>query len=538
MAIREFAADKKRARVCFLGAMPDPDQLDYFKRRGYEPVRLTAQALSPTELAVTDSVVLTQHRSNLKSVYGELARHAEQLLAFDCRIYVRVAAGVELQGRERTTVVNALRRLRLPGAGLRPKERDTLDRDIREREGTPLAPYVYICDSAWTWDTIAQAIADNPAGDPPNLSLLPEAFAAEGGRIKLDPESTLLLQRAFSDCDEVHLRRMQDGLSGVSVFRAYAKLTSGLEGRWPALYFVKLGARSAIGREYFNYRAHALQYIPFNLAPRLSLERCGLGARQGIIVGDFVDQAEALRDAACAGRSMHALGTLFSRTLAAWRHDAKRDDTRSIGQALDEFLPETLRIPRERVALMLRHFSAKPNLPEMRRLLAQCGAKPVLVGTIHGDLNPSNVLVRLSDAILIDFEKLREGRPLVYDAASVEAGLLVDGFALDKKRQLKKWLRSIEPLYDSHELFEWHTPCHPKDGSSWFYDCVRQIRLQARPLELAPGQYAAALAVALIRKSCNEHIFKDRRDSLRAAAYVLGERVLRLLTTPAGRGSL
>jgi len=534
MAISEFAAAKKRTRVCLWGEMPDTSGLEEFTARGFLPEPFTVPKRAPKELAVTDSVVLSQDANNLKKVYRDLERYALKLLAFDCRIYVRVASGVNLQGRERTTVVNAIRRLRLPGAALRREEWDSLDSDLREREGFPLAPYICVCDASWTWGVIAQMIADNPAGDPPNLDLQPEAVTAKGAKLKLNTESTLLVQRAFADCSEVHLRRMQDGLSGVNVFRAYAKLTAGLDAKWPASYFVKIGARSTIGREYFNYQGHALEYIPFYLAPRLTLLRCGLGAREGIIVGDFVEQAEPLRDSASAGRSIHALGTLFSRTLAAWRHDAKKDEIRSIGQVLAEFLPLGWDVPAARKEILMRDFGVTPDVSGIRQLLTKCNAKPVLIGTIHGDLNPSNILIRLSDAILIDFEKLREGQPLVYDAASVEAGLLVDGFAADN-REPKEWLESIDSLYDSYKLFEWRIPCHPKDGSSWFYDCVRQVRLQAKQVELQTGQYATALAIALVRKSCNEHIFRDRRDTLRAAAYVLGERILKLVVTEYGK---
>lgn len=527
MAITEFAEAKKRTRVCFWGEMPDNAGRDAFVKRGYRPESFAVKFRSPRELAVTDSVVLTQQAGNLKRIYRDLERYAHKLLEFDCRIYVRVASGQNLQGQERTTVVNAIRRLRLPGAGLIRTEWETLVPEHQEREGYPLAPYVCVCDASWTWDVIAQMIADNPAGEPPNLDLVPVAMNAKGKKLTLSREKTLLVQRAFSDCGDVHLRQMQDGLSGVNVFRAYVKLSAGLEGKWPASYFVKVGERKKIGAEYFKYQAHALKYIPFNLAPRLTLERCGLGAREGIIVGDFVEQSEALRDAACTGRSVHALGTLFSRTLAAWRHNARKDNERSIPQALSHLLPAGIDIPEERKAL-IRSFGAEPDLPQIRRLLDGCNAKPTLIGTIHGDLNASNILIRLSDAILIDFEKLEGGQPLLYDAASVEAGLLVDGFANDT-RDLGEWLKSIESLYESHEMFEWRIPCHPKDGSAWFYDCVRQIRLQARQLELEKGQYATALALAFVRKSCNEHIFRNRRDYLRAAAYVLAERILKFV---------
>lgn len=528
MAIKEYSEDKKRTRVCFWPQVPDNAGCEPFTRRGYKLESFAVKFRAPRELAVTDSIVMTQPLANLKGIYRDLERWAPTLLEFDCRIYVRVASGENLQGQERTTVVNAIRRLRLPGAGLTRAEWETLAPEQQEREGYPLAPYVFVCDASWNWEDIAQSLADNPAGDSPNLDLVPDALNAKGKKLKLNCESTLLIQRAFADSEEVHLQQMQDGLSGVNVFRAYSRQAAGLEeDKWPTSYFVKIGTRKQIAAEYLKYQVHALEYIPFNLAPRLTLERCGLGAREGIIVGDFVEQSEALRDVACAGRSAHAVGTLFSRTLTAWRHAAKKDDKRSIPEALSYLLPAGIDIPDKRKA-RIRSLGTTANLEQIRRLLTKCDAKPILIGTIHGDLNTSNILIRLSDAILIDFEKLEEGRPLLYDAASVEAGLLVDAFAYDK-RTLEDWFRSIELLYDSHEMFEWRVPCHPKDGSAWFYDCVRQIRLHARQLELKKGQYATALALAFVKKSCNEHIFRGRRDDLRAAAYVLGERILKLV---------
>jgi hypothetical protein len=527
VAIKEFSEAKKRTRVCFWRQMPDKAGREAFTMRGYRPESFAPEFWAPRELAVTDSVVMTQQVANLKRIHRDLERCARTLLDFDCRIYVRVASGHNLQGQERTTVVNAIRRLRLPGAGLTPAEWESLAPEQQEREGYPLAPYVCVCDASWTWEVIAQLIADNPAGDSPNLDLVPDALSANGKKHRLSRESTLLVQRAFADSGEVHLRQMQDGLSGVNVFRAYSKPAAGLEGKWPASYFIKIGARNKIAAEYLKYQVHALKYIPFNLAPRLTLDRCGLGARDGIVVGDFVEESEALRDVACAGRSVHALGTLFSRTLAAWRHDARKDNERSITQALSYLLPAGIDIPDKRKVL-ITSLGTTADLKQIRRLLDKCDAKPILIGTIHGDLNASNILIRLSDAIVIDFEKLEEGRPLLYDAASVEAGLLVDGFAKDT-RNLEDWFKSIESLYDSHDMFDWRVPCHPMDGSAWFYDCVRQIRLHAKQLELQKGQYATALALALVKKSCNEHIFHDRRDQLRAAAYVLGERILKLV---------
>jgi Ternary complex associated domain 9 len=150
---------------------------------------------------------------------------------------------------------------------------------------------------------------------------------------------------------------------------------------------------------------------------------------------------------------------------------------------------------------------------------------PVLAGPIHGDLHATNVLVRGSDAIVIDFEKSEDGKPLLYDAASLEAGFLVDGFRTDE-RSNTDLIASIERLYQGGVVLNWTAPHHPNDPSAWFYDCVRQIRIHGNYLECKPGQYGTALALALVKKACNPDVFDDQRERLRAIAYLLSERIL------------
>jgi hypothetical protein len=135
-------------------------------------------------------------------------------------------------------------------------------------------------------------------------------------------------------------------------------------------------------------------------------------------------------------------------------------------------------------------------------------------------------LIRSTDAIVIDFEKFLRQKPMLYDSASLEGGLLVEGFVNDK-RTPHDWLSSIEPLYEKGAILGWSDPCHPTDPSAWFYDCVRQIRVYARQLECQPGQYSAALALCLIKKACNLRSFDSKRETLRAAAYFLAEKILK-----------
>ncbi len=527
MPIREFSSGGPRRRIVCVGDLPSDSEQAAFTDRGYQLLPFSPTLLTePAELAALDSVVFSQRAKAPTQVVRHLEQYVPRLLDNDCRVYVRVATSKVLQNHGRAIVVGALRRLRLPVGELTPQERASIPPQEREREGLPLAPFVYVCEPGYTWPRIAQLISTNPAGRSPNTGLRIDVVDSRGRQIVLGETRELLLKRAFDNCEAVHLRQMQDGLSGVVVFRALAEHAGGLEGSgWPVLYFVKIGDRQKITDEYEKYQGHALLYIPFNLGPRLTLERCGLGAHEAIIVGDFVEQAEALKNCASGGRAAHALSNLFNRTLRAWHNAAEGQNSRTVFECLAERYPTE--IPDEREPL-IRAYGGTHSLQYLRSVLEQVKAKPVLIGTIHGDLNASNVLIRGGDAIVIDFEQLTEGMPLVYDAASVEAGLFVDGFAEDPREPLAI-LESIAPLYQSKQLFDWLKPCHPKDGSSWFYECVRLVRLQAQQFQLAPDQYATALAFAYIKKACNKHVFCDRRDELRALGYVFAERIVELI---------
>jgi hypothetical protein len=153
---------------------------------------------------------------------------------------------------------------------------------------------------------------------------------------------------------------------------------------------------------------------------------------------------------------------------------------------------------------------------------------PVRMGPIHWDLHASNVLVRGSDAIVIDFLSNKEG-PVLYDAACLEASLLIDGFDKDSDSptwDVGVWLESIEPLYRDVSLREPPDHPHPKVKSSWFHACVRQIRLHALRMECKSGQYAGALAIALLKKASKDFGASPGEESRRAVAYLLAERIL------------
>jgi hypothetical protein len=148
-------------------------------------------------------------------------------------------------------------------------------------------------------------------------------------------------------------------------------------------------------------------------------------------------------------------------------------------------------------------------------------------------MHATNVIVRHGDAILIDFEKLEQHYPLTYDPASLEGGLLVEGFIKDLKRKRFKpteLVQLIEPLYEQSALKGTApTHCRPGDPTEWYFDAVNQIRTLSWAAENEPGQYALTLALCLIRKGCNIHesLEAEAPSTSRAIAFFFGEKILR-----------
>lgn len=539
MTIREFSPAPLRKRIGFVGKLPVEAQ-ETFEKRGYTCYVFDEDTSKDAdELKSTDSVVLTQTLDAPYHIRQELGQFA-QILNHDCRLYIRYAPS----GGHKEVVLRALNRLQLPPSGfVETTDARFFDRSWFEGPNAPiLAPFAHILQSGNNWDFLANLIVNNPAGPAPRTDLEIIARDAEHGRLSLSDEDELLLKRAFWNCSSVSLMAKMNGLSGVAAFEAFAHL-EGDDNRagstWPYRYFVKLGPRTKVAREYDKYRTTALENVPYHLGPRLRMDRCVLGRSKGLIVSDYVAGAETLRDCAREGRAVPAIGNLFNLTLLAWRRAANSDD-RPLQESLVEKLPDE--IPDHREQLM-RSYGAKKTLAELKELFTTADPnKPVLTGVIHGDLHATNVLVRMGDAVIIDLERIGQGMPLLFDAASLEGGLFVDGFIGDR-RSAKEVLESLEKLYTYEALGHDDPSCHPGDGSAWFVDSVRQIRMQARQMELKPRQYGWALAAVFLKKACNPEDFRTEdeingtlpatrltREAVRALAFVLAERILSQLS--------
>jgi hypothetical protein len=357
------------------------------------------------------------------------------------------------------------------------------------------------------WSELADTVVAHPPGDAPSQTLTIDGVA------ELSASHETLVRRAFHDCKEVHLVRQSEGRSGVNVYGAYAQLSGGLFGEWPLPYFVKIGDRRKVFLEFQNYEGRVDPYVPFHLGPHLVRERCCLGAGDGIIVGDFVEESESLSTCASTGRAAAAIACLFDRTLRGWHRFAANEQT-VIGH-----LPATIR--KERVDGGARFGATRP-LAELDALIKKFPKGTMLVGPIHGDLHASNVRVRGTDAILIDFLAAQPG-PVLRDPATLEASLLVE--CLTQPNAVTAWFSEIDELYTPAAFKTPPGYWHPKKPSSWFRACVRQVRMYAREMERAEGQYALVLAIALIHKASKGGEAAGDADR-RAAAYYLGSRLI------------
>lgn len=514
----------------WLTANPDPQDRKHaqavFANRNYSLTNSHAEPglLQPRDLLAVDAVVLSQDPKKPLAVTHILPSASQTILNCGCTVVVRLAAGLGAMGR--SVVVQTIVDSGLPAAGMFAEERNLDGVGGTDLPGVVMAPCVYIWDQAVGWEQIATLIAENSAGAPLHLNTTIVARDAQDKTVALEVDDRLLVHRAFPDSSRVELQRMPDGLSGGFAYRAQVTPTQGLLGPKPYFYFVKLGDRKQIVSEFSSYEGGWLEYVPFHLSPRLRLDRCWLGARRGILVADLVDVAEPFLKHAIEGRGKKLVDSLFERTLHSW-HECGTEMPQSVPEALFDQYPA--KVPQDREAL-IQALGGTPDLQQLRELLVRSGSRPVLMGPMHGDLHANNVLVRGTDAVVIDFEKFRVPKPLVYDAASLEGGLLVDGF-IDDRRTVSQILKSVMPLYRDGVWLDQrkHAQRHPL--ATWFYDCVRQIRRRARPLEFLPGQYASALALALIKKAANENVTEKRRVELRAMAWVIAEVILKKHTS-------
>ncbi len=517
MVIHEIFKSATRNRIAFFEENPPSNAKNDL--RGFTVDRLDSSSImDPNELLDIAGVIFQQNPARPNKIEFDLEQYAKRLLLYDCRVFIVPAPPDNSRISYREHIVNAIHRFELPYSGLQTKDDETY-----------FTPTVHVLDPNDAFFYVAKYLHDFPPEASPSLTLEIELVNEKRQTIELSFEDTTLIRRAFNDCFKVKLIENSDGRSGVSSYRAYATARYHSYQTPPYQYFVKIGKRAQIAKEYLAYRDKALEHVPFHLGPRLRLDRCALGAEKGIIVSDYVSNSEKLCDCARDGRAVPVIANLFNTTLRAWHH-ISRDEDQPLQNYLRDMMPK--KIPKARKKI-IEKIEIPKSPSELMILLEEYSSSPVQIGVVHGDLHSLNILVRGVDAIVIDFEKVEENKPLLIDLTSLEAGLLIDGFIGDH-RTIHELLKSIEPLIEIDTLIQHkNIKFDPSYESAWFFDCVRQIRMHAREIEQTEGQYALTLAVMLAKKACKEplrNVNSDRRYlstiDLRAIAYILAQRIL------------
>lgn len=384
------------------------------------------------------------------------------------------------------------------------------------RRSAPLSPH-----------EIAERMARHAPGPP--CSAEPEISIADEC---LDDVGRVLVRRAFPDCARVSLTPLPGGRTA-SVFHVLATFRDSVAGTRPLPFFAKIGPRDKIAEERGKYRDFVEHFIPFNLRPNLHRDRCITGSAKGILVGDFVENAELLWDV--VRRNDGAGGTtairaLFDDTLRGWVRQPFE-----AGQAVAQgpvaaalpsiFAPRKVRAGHLAYA---RDFGVSEAPIELWEALLGLAGQRYRRAPMHGDLHGLNVFVRGRDAILIDFASVEMG-PVTADMASLDTWLAfelppdADFAPIDQA----EWRQTIDELYAPERFWDLTTGA---DGRLlWLRTSIRQLRSRAQALCSCATEHPAAIAVYLLRRTMYDG--DSPADAARRGyAYVTAARIIRHLS--------
>ncbi len=546
MAILEVES-LKRIKVLWVGQSVPEGSLLLLKQ-----LQLSAEELlNPNKPIPADDLsrlagaIFVQSETDSQTVVTWLSTNVKRLLDYGCLVFVFAT----VDGL--STVIEGLKHLKVTsmwpsrspqGEGLSVFDgRD--EKDYADAGGDPPIPHVRVFRAAISpeYDAIKSIVQYAPRSIPASEV---SGASSDGFRItgpaSSDIKGThkLMLQRSFHDCGELYLDYVSEtGHSGVPVYIAHADIKQSpgarcllTSGPRKVPFFVKIGSRRKITKEWRNYELYVRQQIPFHLAPRLVNERCELGAKSGIIVGDFVEGSESLGECSQDGRATTPIGTLFEHTLRSWHRHAQNEDGRLLNNSLQGLLKDD--VPLSRLDQSRTLHQVETTVEDFRRKLRQRGTDKLLWGQIHGDLHAGNIRVRGSDAILIDFLSTGVG-PLLADPAALEISLAIR-VPRNRDFDAKAWTKVMWSLLEKDALSQPPGVNDPTDKYAWLAACVRQIRLHAMPMQRSPDQYACVLAYFLYQaaaKDTDSDLSSDpngHEEYRRASAYAFGERLLNL----------
>ena len=299
-------------------------------------------------------------------------------------------------------------------------------------------------------------------------------------------------------------------------------------------FLVKLDRVSNIRKEHENFENYVAGHLPFTQRPNLNNGRSIFGAYRGILVGDFVEDAVPLSRICDRPEGRSVIYSIFDDALRSWRRHAYADpDDRKL--SITELLPDLIR-PNEITPEILARAKRLGLKNDPKNLVDRLTASSVFHyqrGIIHGDLHPGNVMVRGSEAILIDFFSIWPLAPLVADVACLEVALcftvaaeqVSSGVTRVHSVEFQAWRRQIDALY-ARACLRYVPPLQdPPSKLSWLWSACRQTRGMAHQIGADGAPYACALVTYLLRRA---RLGGRTGENIAVAAYALrtAERVL------------
>lgn len=307
--------------------------------------------------------------------------------------------------------------------------------------------------------------------------------------LELEDYRKVFLKRAFSDCTEVHLLPLKPGFSASGIYCIHATI----QNEQPMPYFAKFDSLKNISKEHENYINHVLPLVPFNLRPNIDPNRCILGASNGLLIGNFVENATSLWDSIIAGNSKPVINSLFEDSLRAWRHPINPNiKTKLFHDCFKHPDATKLSLLQKRWQQAKKHFQHIESPEKLIELLTSLEVN--FVNTrVHGDLHTENVQVRNNEAILIDFTKVHWG-PSSIDSAALEIWI---AFYKWPAIPFDEWKIVIDELYSlQNNHIGLPKVKHNPEKFALIWSSIRQIRTLAFPLLLDNSyeEYQACLA--------------------------------------------
>lgn len=348
---------------------------------------------------------------------------------------------------------------------------------------------------------------------PPFLSTLPFNVAEHLARAAIGPserasleiktkdtkliaEDELLLKRAFWDCKSIVVETLVLGFSAEHVLCVHATSYLSNAGPRPLPFFVKIDTREKIEREYLRFFECVRFYVPSNLRPDFDIGRKVFGAARGILVSNFVEDAQSLLEVVERGHGAHALHSLFEDAMRGWRQQGNRASGNCVEQALSNF---NLRHPHTDVVTLAKTFGAHQSPEELVNLLKAGCPLTYFEALIHGDLHARNVQVRGSDAILIDFMYTGRG-PMLWDHAVLDVSLMFDGKEDDIKAG-SVWDSILMEAYEPGAITRVPAPVHWTEPGYRRLMATRKVRHYALAEQIYDGEYMSLVALQLLRHS-------------------------------------